>query len=378
MNAVFFAVRNHHLKYFSQLARHANHHGHYQATVLRHKQAWKRGRGFLTHPGLSEIVSLKLKELTQNTGDYKLSRWDSLVQPVWMTYWSRFLFSAYRQALLNENPDCLITWSGMMWHQRIMATAANTLGIPVIFMENGPLPATTTVDAKGVNFNNSLPRELSFYQRIDITEQQALPDGLIPRAPHKNKRAEVGEQPSLPDSYVFVPFQVDADRQILCFSPWISNMRVFYSILESALDSLPSSMSIVVKEHPSCPKNFSDLHTKNPRICFANSHNTQSLIENSVAVATINSSVGLEAMLLNKPVIVLGDTFYNIKGLVQSATSLEQLKQLFTEVRELKPSNHTKHYLGYLYHQYLIKGSWKEANEQHVDAMNRRIMELLH
>lgn len=377
MNVVFFAVRNHHVKYFTRLAQDANDNGYFQAKVLRHKQLWTRGRGFETHPDLPEIVSLKLKELAQDNDDYKLSDWHNLTQPVWMAFWSRFLFSAYRQSLVAEQPDCLITWSGMMWHQRIMATAARTLGIPVIFMENGPLPLTTTVDAKGVNFNNSLPRDLSFYQQPDVTEQP-LPEHLIPRAPHKNKRTVSDNSSSLPISYLFVPFQVDADRQVLCFSPWIPNMRVFYSLLEAALDSLPDSMHIVVKEHPSCPKDFSDLHKKNPRIRFANSHNTQSLIENSVAVVTINSSVGLEAMLLSKPVIVLGDAFYNIKGLVQSAANPEQLKQRFQEARELKPSNESKRYLSYLYHQYLIKGSWKEASEQHVEAMNRRIAELLH
>merc|ERR1711879_695523 len=119
--------------------------------------------GGIHHPDLPGIVNLKLRELSQNSEDYQLSAWDKLTKPLWMTWWSQFLFAAYQRTLINEQPDCLITWSGMMWHQQIMATAAEVLGIPVIYMENGPLPATTTVDAKGVNFNNSLSRELSFY-----------------------------------------------------------------------------------------------------------------------------------------------------------------------------------------------------------------------
>lgn len=376
MNVVFFAVRSHHLRYFTRLAQHANRNGHYQATVLHRKQAWKKGRGFPEHQDLPGIISLKLKELAQNRNCYQLSGWDKLTKPLWITYWSRFLFSAYQKVLIDEQPDCLVIWNGMMWHQSIMVAAAQTLQIPIIFMENGPLPATTTVDSKGINFKNSLPRNLSFYQQNNIHEK-SLPQELVPRAPHKNKRTISDKFSSLPASYIFVPFQVDSDRQILCFSPWISNMRELFSVLEAAADSLPDSVKIVVKEHPSCSKDFSDLHKKNSRIYFANSQNTQLLIEKSMAVATINSSVGLEAMLLNKPVIVLGEAFYNIEKLVYSAGNLEQLKQLFVKTAMLKPSCDSNCYLNYLYHQYLIQGSWKEASEEHKNAMNHRIVELL-
>ena len=40
-------------------------------------------------------------------------------------------------------------------------------------------------------------------------------------------------------------------------------------------------------------------------------HNTFSLISNAETIVTINSTVGLEALILNKDVVFLGETFYS-------------------------------------------------------------------
>ncbi|WP_221793827.1 hypothetical protein [Oceanobacter mangrovi] len=377
MKVLFFSVRNHHRNYFRKLSEQANHTGLYQATLVRHRHYWFKNLWpvFRTHPELDEVVRLKLKEKIQDTADYRLAVFQLWLNKFWLSLSCRFLYRAYFNGLRQQSPDVVVSWSGMMWHQRILVLAARSQDIPTLLMENGPLPDTTTIDPRGVNFINSLPRQLQDYS-LHQTPPGQLPDALIPRQTNKRKSAAAQQQQPLPARYVFVPFQVDADRQILCFSPWIANMRDFYKILESSVGSLPADISLVIKEHPSCPKNFSDLHLHHPRIHFANEQNTQHLIEQAELVVTINSSVGLEALLFDKPVAVLGQAFYNLEGLCLSAQNQQQLEKIFLRPEEWQASAYGKSYLSYLYNHYLVKGSWKQATKDHLHAMNQKIVEL--
>ncbi|MDO6683347.1 hypothetical protein Q4551_13730 [Oceanobacter sp. 5_MG-2023] len=379
MNVLFFSVRHHHQNYFRKLSEQANQSQQYQATLVRHRHWWLRNPWplFRNHPELDDVVLLKLKEKCQDTNDYHLPAHTRWINQLWLGLFSRFLYRAYYNGLRRQQPDVVVTWGGLMWHQRLFVLAARAQGIKTLLMENGPLPATTTIDPKGVNFINSLPRQLDALPLVTSTDRP-LPASLVPR--HSNRHKPSQDAPSadtpLPKRYIFVPFQVDADRQILCFSPWLANMRDFYRALELGVEHLPDDVQIVIKEHPSCPKHYADLHTRHSRIHFANSHNTQKLIEQAELVITINSSVGLEAMLLEKPVAVAGQAFYNLPELCQSATSQAELNHILSNPNLWQPSTEGRRYLGYLYNEYLVKGSWKQAEPDHIAAMNQRIVEL--
>jgi capsular polysaccharide export protein len=53
------------------------------------------------------------------------------------------------------------------------------------------------------------------------------------------------------------------------------------------------------------------------------------LIAQAQGVITITGTAGMEAMLMGKPAITLGDVFYTfVEGLVERATSLETLPNL--------------------------------------------------
>ena len=74
-----------------------------------------------------------------------------------------------------------------------------------------------------------------------------------------------------------------------------------------------------MKEHPSDHGriDYSGAFRAFPDVVFTKLMNTQELIEKSAAVVTVNSTVGIEAMLHLKPVITLGDAFYAVPGLVR-------------------------------------------------------------
>lgn len=90
-----------------------------------------------------------------------------------------------------------------------------------------------------------------------------------------------------------------------------------------------TGLTVVFKEHPSSRETYPELHERtHERLLFANGNATQQLIESSQFVVTLNSTVGLESLLLGKPVLTLGQAFFNIEGLVMHADNAEQVVEL--------------------------------------------------
>jgi hypothetical protein len=118
---------------------------------------------------------------------------------------------------------------------------------------------------------------------------------------------------SLPERrFVYFPLQVADDYKILRLRPQCADQE---AIVERVVRALPPGVDLVVKEHPmSLGRNSvralrrmaspSNVHLAEPYT------STLELIERASAVVTISSTVGLEAVMLEKPVLTLGRPFY--------------------------------------------------------------------
>ncbi|MDR6961331.1 capsular polysaccharide export protein [Pseudomonas brassicacearum] len=278
------------------------------------------------------------------------------------------------QALLDlERPDALGFWNGSHRYCRLL-TALAPVSCKTFFFENGLLPDTTTVDPQGVNYLNSVPREADFYLNYPypVTEDQVAPV-LIPRQPRTSGPAPV----ALPEHFVFIPFQDDRDSQVRLYSPWVRNMRELFALGERLANE--AGLTVVFKEHPSSREVYPELHERtHERLMFANGNATQQLIESSQFVITLNSTVGLESLLLGKPVLTLGQAFFNIGGLVMHADSAEQLLELARTFAQW-PLNEQlrRNFLHYLSEHYCIKGGWKNADKAQLQRVTNRIQSKL-
>ncbi len=269
----------------------------------------------------------------------------------------------------EENPDFIILWNGKKFHQAIVAEVAKVLEKRVVYFENGLLPDTTQMDFQGVNFSNSVPRDRRFYENLYFDSRCQLPEKLFPR---KSVYRYIHTTDSLPEKYIFVPFQVVYDTQIIQHSPWISDMYDLYHILEEVSQKL--KIFFVIKQHPSDRvASYDDLSAKSRFILFSDEP-TQTLIEKAEAVVTINSTVGIEALLFHKKVIVLGEAFYSINGIVKQANDigvfidiLSKLDLWHVETKLIEK------FLKYLYCRYLIPKSWKEPDENHFKKIEKRL-----
>jgi len=97
---------------------------------------------------------------------------------------------------------------------------------------------------------------------------------------------------------------------------WANNYLDQLYLLSIISRNLPFGTKIIVKEHPLSkllrPREFYKKLNKIPNIYLVDaSVDSLFLISNSIGVISITGSVGYEAWLLGKPVIVFGDVFYD-------------------------------------------------------------------
>jgi capsular polysaccharide export protein len=280
---------------------------------------------------------------------------------------SKLLYTSYHDQLLNRKVEQLVIWNGLKFRQRIAVIAAKKLSIPCCFIERGALPGTTTLDLKGINYLNSVPRDPAYYKNRNLKNTLVTE---IPKAENSIR---------LPDNYIFIPFQVNVDSQITMFSPWIENMFSLVELLLKVEDVLGNSMpNVILKSHPSCEQCYQELFEKitkvSKKIFVINDVETSVLIKDSSSVITINSSVGMEALLMRKKVIVLGKAFYNIKGITLSAGSTDELIENIKRVPNWEPNEYlTSSFLDYLKCEYVVKGSWHKPNLEHFQNMAQRL-----
>jgi capsular polysaccharide export protein len=276
---------------------------------------------------------------------------------------------------LDDTCTKMLIWNGGKFRQRIALEVAKLKKIQVFYFENGLLPNTIVFDNQGINYENSVPRELDFFKNYSSTVE--LPKELVPRI-GKGKEKFVGDKDGLPPKYIFVPFQVDYDTQIITHSHWIKNMRMLFDVIEKV--SKNTQYAFVLKEHPSSGVTYDDLYRRADKIenmSFKNTYSTQELIERSQAVITINSTVGMESLLFHKKVIVLGDAFYNIEGITYKASDENTLREVIGAIESVQLDTQIiDNFLKYVYMDYLIPKNDKmyeimcQRMLQHIEAVD--------
>lgn len=282
-------------------------------------------------------------------------------------------YNAARAKIAAEKPDAIGVWGGQSVDVKAAITAAADLGVPSYVFECGLLPRTTTCDGRGVNFDNSVPRAPAFYEHYKADAD--LPTELLQRASVQQHDAI-----ELPSKYIFVPFQVRLDSQVLLYSPWVRDMRHLYDLVSDvAAEALAGTdVKLVLKQHPSCPETYPELHyfaRNNERVIFANGNNTQQILQDALGVITVNSTVGIEALLMERPVLTLGQACYGIPGVATPARSASELREWMRAIAQgnLPGDNLRKPFLNYLANEYVIPETHKEPGTQHFAAVRERL-----
>lgn len=245
--------------------------------------------------------------------------------------------------------------NGSSTAQIAMKQIASKYHIPTLFFENANIAGKTFVDPKGVNAASSLYEDISILNEYSFDEkeyQKIIQDYLNqPGNVVKKKNFLSIENPylvfdyvgysffnlptnqnysltsrifrklkydslniifdnvSLSIPYIFYPLQVSFDSQILLNSEVSAADALEFAYEEAKRRGL----QLIVKPHPKEKDTevIKKIVEKKNSLRFSLTDLPASkLVKNSGVIVTINSTVGLEGLMLRKEVIFLGKTFY--------------------------------------------------------------------
>lgn len=312
-----------------------------------------------------------------------------------------------RQYHESCKPDLYIIWGGNRFHEKAIATFAQKNGARSFLFELGYFrPFTLTVDEKGLNAENSVPRDPAFFRalypnaKVDFAalmkptsavftpnhelskllgnpSERVLGRDRLARHFAKQKHVDLNKK------YVFVPFQVESDTQIVEHSPYIKSMRNLVAITAEAVTDYNlrynEDLHVIYKPHPvdvdvnlSYIENFLPVY---PHAEIAYKESTQDLIAHAELVMTINSTVGIEALLQRKRVITLGNAFYAIPGLATPVTDYDQLPDIMKRVMDSKVDEaFVYRYLKYLREEYFHEIYYEGADPASISSLADRLL----
>lgn len=322
-----------------------------------------------------------------------------------------------------QRPDGVLVWNGSGLVASIAVHLARARHIPVVFGENGYLPATLQLDPDGVNQFASitalaaggqafLPADPALDERLE----SVLADYRSGRAPPLQRamrtwrpswsarlRRELArlvrarswmpaaaldarEFPArldpLPARFVLVPFQVSQDSQLILHSPVVgADLRRFLAQVHAAVRAIDPGLAVVVKLHPAESSRvlatYRDLPRRYPDVRFTTAHPLADLLSACAAVVTINSTVGFEGLVFGKPVIALGRNFYVGPGLARAVTRVEDLEPVLrAALAEPVDAERVRGFLRYVYFRFLTHASYRDFSEPSLCAVAQRIDEL--
>ena len=128
--------------------------------------------------------------------------------------------------------------------------------------------------------------------------------------------------------FVYYPLHVPADVALTLRAPEYLDQ---VSLIDYLARIVPSTHRVVIKEHPAQigalgARSLSDLLRRHDNVVLLPpTTNNYDVLAACDLVVSVNSKSGAEALLLGKPVVVLGDAFYADSGLVRRVVGPGQL-----------------------------------------------------
>lgn len=339
---------------------------------------------------------------------------------------ARHIESCIDRAMDERRIDAVFAWNGDEYIAAIAARLAQLRGLPVIYGENGYFPNTLQIDPEGVNARSSirstpfdsmraalaeteslntespkdfgLPsiRTLSRWDRLLIALRRQFDPSYGERFPELTGSSRARNQAilrfresipldnELPQSpYVFIPFQVHDDTQILLNSPLFDSVTRFFEFAHAAVKkALGDNYRIVVKEHPEDlgRADYSDLKQRYPDVLWLRKCNLDALLDRASIVLVVNSSVGLQSIARHRPTVTFGSSFYAREGLSFHVDALDGAVPRIREAAKGYTDAQIRTidlFVEYLKHRAFVSVGWKDESTRAAWSVASRIAQLL-
>jgi capsular polysaccharide export protein len=125
--------------------------------------------------------------------------------------------------------------------------------------------------------------------------------------------------------YYFFPLQMETDFQLRAYSPFPDLSTPIRMIVRSFAKHAPADTHLLVKNHPLDPglRNWKRRVARiaaeegvADRVHYTDAGDLDTMVLGALGSVMVNSTVGIRALFLKNPVLILGDAVYRIPGLV--------------------------------------------------------------
>jgi len=292
---------------------------------------------------------------------------------------------------LLKGVDVLVVWNGLRLPISTAIPAAKKLGIIIVYAELGAIPGTIAFDANGVNYSSSISSlDIAFLDSfpIDPTLMAGLKATVFPQRPFRKSKLGfaqiVRKDPDPPSRFLLFAQQVHDDSQLLVFGGRFSKVEETLRYVDQQLKAYNrktgQNIPLVVKEHPSDFGRYdlTDIKNELPDVLFFNSTPFQELLTGAVAVVTVNSSVGIQALFANRQIIILGKAFYAKPGLGFSLAADESLAALLEDVMNTPVDRDlVLRYIYYLIYKFLVRCDLFHPSSRGIDLAVEKIIRIV-
>ena len=220
----------------------------------------------------------------------------------------------------HHNPALIVLWNGYHLEQSFLRRAAIERGIPVVFMERSPFSGWLVLDDEGILAGSSFGRlKIDDLDPVTESSQRIATDFLEMVATSPTWHEQPGEIGSIhqklkiPQGRELLTFfgQVEHDTQNFLFNPYFEdNVQAWKWFLEITTQ-LGDGYHRLGKHHPmsltpptAYPRSTVD------RSSWRADLPLEAVIQQSQALASINSSAITDSMIVRKPVLFLGGGSY--------------------------------------------------------------------
>lgn len=172
---------------------------------------------------------------------------------------------------------------------------------------------------------NIVNRYLEYYRKyptdVEGAYQSAFPlkvafKSLVRNFKRKSKLRlleKTYDQIKSSEKYIVYPMHFQPESSTSVNAMFYDNQ---YEVIKNVAFSMPVGIQLYVKDHPNgigfLDMNFYKKIKRLPNVKYIDPlTDTKELLEGSEAIITLTSTMGFEALLLRKPVITLGNVFYN-------------------------------------------------------------------
>ena len=270
-------------------------------------------------------IDIDMNEMTRNIWMSILER-DVVNRKDMVRKFNYITNKIYNEIKANK-PDIGLVFSGYAQYAAAIAiiSVLKHFKIPCLRQEVGILPNTWYFDTNGFQHESLVFKDKNFYKILnDETKKESGVKAIDDYKNNRNSKYGQGDYTDgetiktkygIPEGskIMFVAMQMPDDTQFSLFSRWIKGLRQFLDVLNSEVSD---EYCVLLKPHPGFHYKYGDITEyidMNIRdnfkwiTCVENIH---SLFVISDCVATVNSGVGLEALLYGVPVITFGNSIY--------------------------------------------------------------------